>query len=116
VGEDTDLSRQDLLVDDKPDQEAALSDRQQRSVGLKLLREAMVVLTPRERTVIEQRRLAEEPRTLEDIGADFGISRERVRQIENKAFAKLQKEVLAASQRIDAIVPKALPQPAAVAA
>jgi RNA polymerase sigma-32 factor len=113
VGDDTDLSRQDLLVDDTPDQEAALSERQQRSVGMKLLKEAMGVLTPRERAVIEQRRLAEEPRTLEDIGVDFGISRERVRQIENKAFAKLQKEVLAASQRIEAIVPQALPQHAA---
>jgi RNA polymerase sigma-32 factor len=73
----------------------------------------MDVLSPRERAVIEQRRLAEEPRTLEDIGADFGISRERVRQIENKAFAKLQKQVVAAAQRIDTVVPKALPQPAA---
>jgi RNA polymerase sigma-32 factor len=109
VGEDADLQRQDLLVDDRPSQETVLGDRQERTVGMKLLREAMDVLSQRERVVIEQRRLIDEPRTLEDIGADFGISRERVRQIENKAFAKLQKAVLDATQRIEASVAKALP-------
>jgi len=97
VGEDGDTQRQDLLVDDSPDQETVLAEREERAVGLRLMREALTVLTPRERTVIEQRRLQEEPRTLEDIGADFGISRERVRQIENKAFAKLQQAVKAAA-------------------
>jgi len=109
VGEDADLQRQDLLLDERPDQETVLGDRQERTVGMKLLREAMGVLSPRERAVIEQRRLADEPRTLEDIGADFGISRERVRQIENKAFAKLQKAVLDAATAIEAATAKALP-------
>ena len=116
VGEDAELQRQDLLVDERPSQEAALAERQERTIGMKLLREAMAVLTPRERAVIEQRRLADEPRTLEEIGAEFGISRERVRQIENKAFAKLQKAVLEAAQAIDAAVPdepKTLPAPTA---
>jgi RNA polymerase sigma-32 factor len=113
VGEDAELQRQDLLMDDRPDQETVLGDRQERTVGMKLLREAMSVLSPRERAVIEQRRLADEPRTLEDIGADFGISRERVRQIENKAFAKLQKAVLDAATAIEAATAKALPSPKA---
>ncbi len=113
VGEEMDLQRQDLLVDDRPDQESVLGDRQERTVGMKLLKEAMGVLTPREKVVIEQRRLIEEPRTLEDIGTDFGISRERVRQIENKAFAKLQKAVLEASRSIEIAVSKALPKPLA---
>jgi RNA polymerase sigma-32 factor len=113
VGEDMDLQRQDLLVDDRPSQETVLADRQEKTVGMKLLKEAMGVLSPRERVVIEQRRLIDEPRTLEDIGADFGISRERVRQIENKAFEKLQKAVLEASRSIEAAVSKALPKPAA---
>jgi RNA polymerase sigma-32 factor len=110
VGEEADLQRQDLLVDDRPNQETVLGDSQERTVGMKLLREAMDVLTPRERTVIEQRRLIDEPRTLEDIGVDFGISRERVRQIENKAFAKLQSAVLDATRSIEAAVAKSTPQ------
>ena len=114
VGEEADLQRQDLLVDDRPNQETVLGDSQERTVGMKLLREALDVLTPRERTVIEQRRLIEEPRTLEDIGVDFGISRERVRQIENKAFAKLQKAVLDEITSIESAVSKALPHKIAV--
>ncbi|MSO97919.1 MAG: RNA polymerase sigma factor RpoH [Rhodospirillaceae bacterium] len=113
AGEDTDVQRQDLLVDDRPNQETVLGERQERTVGMKLLREAMDVLTPRERVVIEQRRLIDEPRTLEDIGADFGISRERVRQIENKAFARLQKAVIESAKAIEAAVAKALPAPSA---
>jgi RNA polymerase sigma-32 factor len=113
VGEDTDVSRIDMLVDDRPDQETVLGDRQERTIGMKLLRNAMGVLSPRERTVIEQRRLIDEPRTLEDIGADFGISRERVRQIENKAFDKLQKAVVAAAQAVEASAAKATPNIAA---
>ncbi len=110
VGEDSEAQRQDLLMDERPDQESVLGDREERSIGMKLLRDAMKVLSPRERTVIEQRRLIDEPRTLEDIGADFGISRERVRQIENKAFDKLQKAVVAASAAIEASTQKSIPQ------
>ena len=107
VGEDGEVQRQDLLIDDAPNQETVLAEREERELGLKLMRQAMSVLTPRERTVIEQRRLREEPRTLEDIGADFGVSRERVRQIESKAFAKLQQAVKAAAAALEA--PRALP-------
>jgi RNA polymerase sigma-32 factor len=112
VTEDGDLQRQDLLVDESPNQETVLGEREERDIGLKLMREAMGVLTPRERTVIEQRRLREDPRTLEDIGADFGISRERVRQIETKAFAKLQQAVTAAAAALTNAGPRTLALPA----
>jgi RNA polymerase sigma-32 factor len=114
VAEDGDLQRQDLLVDDKPDQEQVLGDKEDRVLGGKLLKQAMTTLTARERHIIEERRLADNPRTLEEIGAEYGISRERVRQIENRAFAKLQSAVTKAMAALQTTVaPKALPQYAA---
>jgi RNA polymerase sigma-32 factor len=114
VTEDGDLQRQDLLVDDKPDQEQVLGDKEDRVLGMKLLKQAMTTLTARERHIIEERRLADNPRTLEEIGAEYGISRERVRQIENRAFAKLQNAVTKAMAALQTTVaPKALPQYAA---
>jgi len=104
VSVDGENQRQDFLVDDTPSQEAVLGDREERAMGLRLMREAMKILSPRERSVIEQRRLSETPRTLEEIGAEFGVSRERVRQIENKAFAKLQQAVKAAAAALEAPV------------
>ncbi len=112
VAEDGDTERQDLLVDDKPDQETVLAEREDRALGNKLLKEAMSELTPRERRIIEERRLADNPRTLEEIGEEYGISRERVRQIENRAFAKLQRAVLQAAKSLEATAAKALPRPA----
>jgi RNA polymerase sigma-32 factor len=112
VGEDGDTERQDLLMDDKPSQETVLMENQDRVLGASLLRQAMTTLTDRERRIIEERRLADNPRTLEEIGAEYGISRERVRQIENRAFAKLQKSVVTASRALEAAAAKALPRPA----
>ncbi len=112
VGEDGDTERQDLLIDDKPSQEKVLADKEERSLGTSLLRQALTTLTERERKIIEERRLVDNPRTLEEIGAEYGISRERVRQIENRAFAKLQKSVVAASRALEAAASKALPRPA----
>ena len=111
VVEDGDVERQDLLVDNTPDQEAVLGERETRTLGNKLLKDALTELTPRERRIIEERRLAESPRTLEEIGAEYGISRERVRQIENRAFAKLQKAVVQAARALEATAAKALPRP-----
>ena len=112
VAEDGDTERQDLLVDDKPSPEAILRDKQERVQGTSLLSAALKGLTDRERHIIEERRLAENPRTLEEIGAEYGISRERVRQIENRAFSKLQKAVLAATKGMEIAAAKALPMPA----
>ncbi|NKB44500.1 MAG: RNA polymerase sigma factor RpoH [Alphaproteobacteria bacterium] len=101
VGEDGDLDRIDLLMSDTPDQETVLAEEEERTVGHSLLRTALTTLNDRERRIIEQRRLAEEPRTLEDLGVEYGISRERVRQIENRAFEKLQDAVRAAAEKLD---------------
>ncbi len=115
VAEDGDLQRQDMLVDTTPNQEQVLGDNEDRKLGLKLLTEAMTMLTERERKIIQERRLAENPRTLEEIGAEYGISRERVRQIENRAFAKLQAAVVKAMALLQAnVAAKALPNYAAV--
>ncbi len=82
---------QDWLVDESPNQESILADREEGDDRRDLLREALVTLTKRERDILTERRLKDEPATLEDLSKRFGISRERVRQIEVRAFEKLQK-------------------------
>ncbi len=84
---------QDWLVDDVQDQEASLGERQELGLRRDLLRGAMLHLTPRERDILAERRLREAPTTLEDLSQKYGISRERVRQIEVRAFEKLQKAI-----------------------
>ncbi len=86
---------QDWLADDAPDQEERLALRQERQARQALLRAALEDLTPRERRILEARRLEEAPATLEALSTEFGISRERVRQIEVKGFEKLQRGVRA---------------------
>lgn len=101
VGEDGDLDRLDLLVSDAPSQEAVLAETQEHAVGTALLQDALNALNDRERHIITERRLKDDPRTLEDLGEEYGISRERVRQIENRAFEKLQKAVRDAAANLD---------------
>jgi RNA polymerase sigma-32 factor len=84
---------QDWLVDDAPSQESVLVDREESDVRLAALKSALRVLNPRERRIFEARRLAEDPVTLEELSAEFGVSRERVRQIEVRAFEKVQAAV-----------------------
>ena len=84
---------QDWLVEEGSDQEAKLADSEQSENRRKALGEALSVLNKRERRIFEARRLAEEPITLHDLAAEFGISRERVRQIEARAFQKVQRAV-----------------------
>jgi RNA polymerase sigma-32 factor len=86
---------QDWLVDEGPDQESQLADREESGARHDALRAALSVLNPRERRIFEARRLAEEPITLEELSAEFGVSRERVRQIEVRAFEKVQEAVKA---------------------
>jgi RNA polymerase sigma-32 factor len=86
---------QDWLVDDEESQEAKLGDRQELGLRRDLLKTAMSHLTDRERDILAERRLKEVPTTLEDLSAKYNISRERVRQIEVRAFEKLQKAIKA---------------------
>jgi RNA polymerase sigma-32 factor len=84
---------QDWLVDTSPNQEAIMAESEEFDHRRSALTGAMSVLNPRERRIFEARRLAEEPMTLEDLAAEFGVSRERVRQIEVRAFEKVQSAV-----------------------
>jgi RNA polymerase sigma-32 factor len=84
---------QDRLVDDSASQETRLAEREETDNRRKALRDALTVLNKRERRIFEARRLADEPITLEEMADEFGVSRERVRQIELHAFEKLQKAV-----------------------
>jgi len=84
---------QDWLVDDDANQEIAIGEAEELSKRRSLLVEAMKGLNERERDILHERRLREDPTTLEDLSQKYGISRERVRQIEVRAFEKLQKSV-----------------------
>ena len=86
-----DMEWQDWLVDDSPNQEARLAESQELGQRKGMLAAALKQLTDRERHIIVERRLVDEPKTLEDLSTKYGISRERVRQIEVRAFDKLQK-------------------------
>ena len=84
---------QDWLVDDTPDQEELLAENEELSMRRRYLASALSTLNDRERRIFEARRLAEDPATLEDLSVEFGVSRERIRQIEVRAFEKVQKAV-----------------------
>jgi RNA polymerase sigma-32 factor len=84
---------QDWLVDEESDQEARLAASEEAGNRKKALGEALSVLNDRERRIFEARRLADDPITLEELAAEFGVSRERVRQIEVRAFEKVQRAV-----------------------
>ncbi len=88
---------QDWLVDERLDQELLVSQKQEFDEKKELLQSAMQVLNEREREIISSRRLTEQPITLEELSQKYKISRERIRQIETKAFEKLQKSMINAS-------------------
>ena len=85
---------QDWVVDENADHELLLAHRQETNKRKALLDKAMSILNDREKEILFDRRLNEEPKTLEELSQKFKISRERIRQIENRAFEKLQKEML----------------------
>src|SRR4030088_1893300 len=91
---------QDWLVDDASDQESRLAESEEADNRRQALGEALSVLNERERRIFEARRLADDPITLEDLAAEFGVSRERVRQIEVRAYEKVQ---AAARHRVTAM-------------
>ena len=93
---------QDWLVDETSDQETRLAESEESDNRRKALGEAVSVLNDRERRIFEARRLADDPITLQDLACEFGVSRERVRQIEVRAFEKVQKAV---KNRVAAIEP-----------
>ena len=85
---------QDWLVDDSLDQELLISQKQEYEDKKELLKSAMKILNEREKEIIQERRLSENPMTLEELSKKYKISRERIRQIETKAFEKLQKSMI----------------------
>ncbi len=100
--EDGEGEWQDWLVDDSTARSAASPRSEESGNRHTALREALKVLNPRERRIFEARRLAEDPITLEELSEEFGVSRERVRQIEVRAFEKVQEAVKKAITRIEA--------------
>jgi RNA polymerase sigma-32 factor len=93
---------QDWLVDETPDQEQRLAESEELSQRKAYLASALSTLNDREKRIFEARRLAEEPATLEDLSAEFGVSRERIRQIEVRAFEKVQAAVQKAARKTEA--------------
>lgn len=96
------LEWQDWLVDDSDSQETMLIASEQKDNRRSMLTDSLDVLNDRERRIFEARRLSEDPLTLETLSQEFGVSRERVRQIEVRAFEKVQEAVVAASAAMEA--------------
>ena len=88
----------DWLVDENLDQELKLSQDQELNNKKKLMNDSMNILNPREKEILIARRLSEDTSTLEDLSKKYRVSRERIRQIETKAFEKLQKAMLNAAK------------------
>ena len=93
---------QDWLADDTPDQEERLADREELDHRKAFLATALATLNDRERRIFEARRLSDPPATLEELSVEFNVSRERVRQLEVRAFEKVQEAVQAAALAADA--------------
>ncbi|MFS8035849.1 RNA polymerase sigma factor RpoH [Xanthobacter sp. AM11] len=106
---------QDWLVDERLDQEEQLAESEELDNRRSALSGALSVLNERERRIFEARRLSEDPMTLEDLASEFGVSRERVRQIEVRAFEKVQKAVMDKVRQIETSSAGA-PSPEAVGA
>jgi len=109
---DGDGEWQDWLADDSASQESVLVEQEEADQRHVALREALGVLNERERRIFEARRLADDPVTLEELAAEFGVSRERVRQIEVRAFEKVQKAVKNRVQAMETPPSAAAPLPA----
>jgi RNA polymerase sigma-32 factor len=94
MNEDGEGQWQDWLADDRPLQDETFAATQERDVRHEMLLDAMDDLNDRERHILQERRLAEDPKTLEELSQHYGVSRERVRQIEVRAFEKLQRAMM----------------------
>jgi RNA polymerase sigma-32 factor len=107
---------QDWLADESASQENVLADQEEATNRLGALRQSLGVLNDRERRIFEARRLRDDPETLENLSAEFGVSRERVRQIEVRAFEKVQQAVREGVAKLEALPSKIAPKPALTAA
>ena len=91
MGAEGDMEWQDWLTDDDPGQAESFANRQEFDSRMTLLQEAMADLSEREQHILQERRLTDEPKTLEELSEVYNVSRERIRQIEVRAFEKIQK-------------------------
>jgi RNA polymerase sigma-32 factor len=101
-GEEGGAEWQDQLVDETVSAETALADGQQAAARHDELHRALATLNTRERTVFEARRLREDPATLEELADQYGVSRERIRQIDARAFIKVQQAIVHRSTNLPA--------------
>ena len=93
IGHEANTEWQDMIVDDSEAQDKVFEKKDEYLHRKKLFNEALKILNPREKEIIKLRRLRDKPKKLEELSQQFNISRERVRQIEEKAIEKLQKEI-----------------------
>ena len=98
INEESGSEWQDWIVDNKLDQELKYSQDQELSSRKKLMDQSISILNPREKEILTARRLSEDVATLEELSKKYKVSRERIRQIETKAFEKLQKAMLNAAK------------------
>ena len=98
LGYEGETEWQDIIKDEKDTQDIIIENIDEHNYRKKLFQEALKILNPREKEIIELRRLREKPKKLEELSIQFKISRERVRQIEEKAMEKLQKQISNISQ------------------
>ena len=108
LAEDGDSEWLDLLADERPDQETVLAGTEERKRRQHFLKLGLGVLDDRERQILVARRLRDEPLTLEELSQHFHVSRERVRQLEVRAFEKVQKAVMAQARQLPGMAGKAL--------
>ncbi|MEM9668491.1 MAG: RNA polymerase sigma factor RpoH [Pseudomonadota bacterium] len=94
MGQEGDMEWQDWLADEEPNQAANFADSQEFGARMELLQAAMADLNEREQHILQERRLTDEPKTLEELSEVYKVSRERIRQIEVRAFEKLQKAMV----------------------
>ncbi|HSK41446.1 MAG TPA: RNA polymerase sigma factor RpoH [Arenibaculum sp.] len=100
VGDEGEHEWLELLADERPSQETTVGDAAELTMRRRLLDQAMTVLNDRERHILLERRLKDDPSTLEELSSQYDVSRERIRQIEVRAFEKLRKAMLNAAQGI----------------
>ena len=94
---------QDMLTDERDNQETQYVNHQEKNIRNKMMLEALDYLKPREKDIIIKRRLSENPKTLEDLSQEYKVSRERIRQIETRAFEKLQTVVKSKAKELKLI-------------